>query len=110
MEVGVCGNCRRKADEMRSWNRGPFGGIAIRRICATVLDVVMGRNSGNLDWDAFEAGLTAADAGEPCRPPDKWMESRIAAFLWVDGWVIATKGHVPFLPVQAGDSVSVGEE
>ena len=106
MEGRICGNCRRKADEMRSWNRGPFGGIAICRICATVLDVVTALNSNYFDFDAFEAGLAAGVTGEPCHPPDKWMESRMAAFMWVDGWLTITKGLVPLLPGQVGDSVS----
>ena len=107
MEGRVCGNCGHKADEMRSWNRGPFGGIAICRICAAVLDLTTYLNSGNFIWDAFEAGLSAAAAGEPCSIPDKWLESRIAAFCWVDGWVtLAKEDTVPLFPVQAGDSVS----
>ena len=106
MERRICGNCGRKADEMRSWSRGPFGGIAICRICASILDVYTVLNGRSLPWDAFEAGLAAADEGEPCQPPDNWMESRIAAFLWVDGWVTATKGPVPLLPVQPGASDS----
>ena len=106
MEGRVCGNCGLKADEMRSWNRGPFGGIAICKPCATVLDVAKYLNSGNFTLDAFEAGLTAANEGEPCSIPDKWLDSRITALFWVDGWALLAKGGIPLFPVQADDGVS----
>lgn len=99
MEGRVCGNCGQKADEMRPWNRGPFGGIAICKLCASVLDVCTVLNGRSLPLDAFEAGLAAASKGEPCRPPENWREGRVTALLWVDGWITATNGPVPLFPV-----------
>ena len=99
MAARVCGNCGGRAHEMRSWGRGPSGGIPICRTCGGALDIMQVYAVARGDqYDAFAAGLDAADRGEPCLPPDDFLESRATAVLWVDGWISATRGPVPALP------------
>ena len=78
MEGRVCGNCGEKADAMRAWGRGPYGGIAIRRRCARALDSVaaVGGSWNDKKSAAMDAGSEAYMAGQPCFPPTENLEDR----------------------------------